>query len=129
MSDVINVSVPLIAGGTAALGTVYKLGFKVPTDANGGGITVLAAGVASPAAVASGSAPLYEVVTLSSSSVVSGTIGTVAAAAYTAGTVREMPITDSWADGGEFVAFKELISAVNANQLYLTGYVQYKMGR
>jgi hypothetical protein len=129
MNEPITIVVPLNMGGTIALGTVLKGAFKVPTDANGGGISILAAGVVSANAIASGSAPLYELVTAGTNGAVNGTLGTVAAAAYTAGTVREMTVTNPWADGTYFVAFQEKASAVNASQVYLSGYITYVTGR
>lgn len=127
--EIHNVSVGLWGGGTIAVGTTYALAFKAPSDAVGGGITVLAAGFASPSAVDSGSAPTFELVTLGTNSAVNGTIGTIAAGALTAGTVKAMTITSAFVDADYFVAFKKICTAVNGDQIYLTGYVQYQMGR
>lgn len=125
-----NVSVSLSAGGTLAIGTSYNLAFKAPTDALGGGITVTSCGIASQAAIAAGSSPLYELVTLGTSSAPNGTIGTIAAAAFAAGTVREMTITNSgWVDAPYYVALKSMGTAINGAQLFVTAYIQYMMGK
>lgn len=129
MSDVINVSVALIAGGTLAVGTVNKFAFKAPTDANGGGITVIDAGVCSAGAIGAGTAPLYTLVTLGTNSAINGTIGTWTEGAFTAGTVKGATISDGFVDGGYMLAFKEAGTVLNPDQLYVTGFVQYKMGR
>ena len=127
--SVMNVCVPLYSGGTIALGTNYALGFKAPSDDVGGGLTVVAAGVASRLVVAAGSAPVFELVTLGTNSAVNGTIGTVAAGAFTAGTVKGLTIVDNWVDNDEFVAFKVMGTAVNGDLAFINGYVQYQMGK
>lgn len=129
MNEVMNVSVALISGGTLALGTINKFAFKVPTDANGGGITVLDAGVCSANAIAAGSAPLYTLVSLGTNSAINGTIGTWTEGAFSAGTVKNATISDGWVDGAYMLAFKEQGTVVNASQLFVNGFIQYKMGR
>jgi hypothetical protein len=118
-----------LGGGTVAVGTTYAPAFKVPTDANGGGITILAAGVASQFAIAAGSAPVFELVYLGSTSAIAGTLGTCAAGAFTAGTVKELTITTAFIDAPYYVAFKVGGTAVNGDQLCANGYITYVMGR
>lgn len=127
--EIINAPVTLLAGGTLTVGTVNKLAFKVPSDANGGGITILSAGVCSAGAIAAGSAPVYELVTLGTNSAINGTIGVWTAGAFTAGTVKELTITTAWVDAPYYVAFKESGTVANGSMLFVNGYVQYAMGR
>lgn len=130
-NGVFNASVTLIAGGTLAVGTVNKFAFKAPTDDFGGGITVVDACVCSASAIGAGTAPLYTLVTLGTNSAINGTIGTWTEGAFTAGTVKNATITaaNAWVDGGFMVAFREAGTVLNPVQLYVNGYVQYKMGR
>jgi hypothetical protein len=124
-----NVCVPLYSGGTIAVGTAYDLAFKVPTDDIGGGVTIVAAGISSRLAIDSGSAPVFELVTLGTNSAVNGTLGTVAAGAFTAGTVKALTITSDWAESPYYVAFKNMGTAANGDQTYINGYIQYVMGK
>jgi hypothetical protein len=121
----------LYAGGSIAVGTAYLPAFKCPSDALGGGLTVVEAGIASREVIAIGSSPTFELVKLNSASLPNGTIGTVAAGAFTAGTVKALTIdTDSaFVDAGEHVAWKVMGTAVNAAQVYLTGYVNFVPGK
>lgn len=96
----VNVSIPLVSGGTlAAAGTTIHPFFAVPGTANGGGITIAKLSYSSNAAIAAGSAPTVGIVTLNSSSLPIGTPCLNGSAAFTAGTVSNGTITTAWVPG------------------------------
>ena len=123
-----TVSTTLFAG-TISVGTTYAVVMKVPTDAQGGQITVLSAGVSSRAAIAAGSSPDFSLVTLSTAAAVNGTIATFASGAFTAGTPKAATIAD--ADAGDatyFIAFKVMGTAANVDNNHVTGWFNYVPG-
>lgn len=128
--EIHTVTVPLV-NGAMAVGTSNVLAFFAPTDATGGGITILRAGVSSSVAIAAASAPQFALVTLGTNSATNGTIGTaLASAAYTAGTVRHLSLASApFVDAGYGVAFARYQTATNADVPIVTGYIQYVMGR
>lgn len=128
-ANVMNVCVPL-SNGTSAVGTTNIVGFYAPSDAVGGGITIVKVDYASNAAIAAASAPVFECVTLTSAGVISGTIATVLGSAnWTAGTSRVGTLSTVFVDAGQAVAFKRANTAVNADAPIITAMVQYVMGR
>lgn len=129
MNQVMNVCVPL-GNGTSALGTTNIVGFYAPSDAVGGGITIVKVDYASNEAIAAASAPVFECVTLTSAGVISGTIATVLGSAnWTAGTSRVGTLSTVFVDAGQAVAFKRANTAVNADAPIITAMVQYVMGK
>ena len=127
--EVFTTAFGLWGGGTIAVGTTYAVVGRAPSDAQGGGITILNAGVCSRNAIAAGSAPLFTLVTCGTSSAPNGTIGTMAEEAFTAGTVKSFTITDGFVDASEFVAVKVAGTVLNAAQIFITGWYQYVMGK
>ena len=129
MSEVMNVHVNL-ANGTSAPGTTVIYGFKAPSDAVGGGITITDVRFCSRMAIAAASAPVFEVVTLGTNAAINGTVTSVLASAnWTAGTPRLGTITDGWVDGDEFVGVQWKHTAANADAHIIGCSIQYKMGR
>ena len=129
MSDVHNVAINIV-NGTLAAGTSNVLGFWVPTASIGGGITVTKVSYTSNAAVASGSAPDFTLVSLGTNSAINGTIATaIGTAAFTAGTSRPGTISSAYVDATYGVAVKWEQEDVNGDTHTLTAQVQYVMGR
>lgn len=129
MAEVHNVCIPLVQGGTLAVGTTYCIGFHVPTSAVGGGITITKCGVVSRDAIASGSEPYFTLAKFGTNSAYSASLGTVAKGAYTAGTIKDYTITTAFVDANSYVGFIVAGTAVNGDALFCNGYVQYVMGR
>lgn len=118
-----NIISTTLLSAPLAIGTSYVVACKVPSDATGGQLTVISAHVSSNIAFAAGSAPLVELVTLSTASVVDGTIGTVAAGAFTAGTPKALTIVDADAgDADKFIAWKVMGTAANVGTIVVTGF-------
>lgn len=113
----------IFAGGTLAVGTTNIIIAKVAPDAQGGGMTVFAAGLCSRDVIAVGSAPYISLVTMGTNSAVTGTIGTVAVAAFTAGTARAMTVTQTFCDADTYIGWQVAGTAANAAQLYVNGWV------
>jgi hypothetical protein len=132
MANVMNVCIPC-SNGTLAVGTTNILGFYVPSDAVGGGITITKVDYASNVAIAAASAPVFECVNLTSAGALAGTIATVlASAAFGAGTSRVGTLATStgvFVDAGQAVAIRRLQTAANADTSVITAAVQYVMGR
>jgi len=130
MANVYNVCVPLNAGGTLAVGTDNVYGFKVPSASVGGGITITDVHYASNAAIAAASAPVYECVYCGTDSAIDGTISTVlGSVAWTAGTVRLGTLSTVFIDADNYVMFKRMHTAANADEPFVTASVQYVMGK
>ena len=129
-----HVNIPIVAGGTLAVGTTYVGGFRVPNDDAGGGITVLNVDFFSANAIAAASAPTFELVTLGTDSAVNGTISTATGSvAWTAGTVKAGTLSTVWIDEDDdhaFVAVKhsQTTGAENAAVSYINCLVQYVQG-
>lgn len=120
-------SVPYV--GTIAVGTTTFLNIKAPSDANGGGFTITEAYAVSPVAIAAGSSPQYELVTMNSSYAINGTIAAVTTGAWTAGTPKAFTISDGWVDGGEYVGVKQHGTAVNGDTLRVSVSFNAVMGK
>jgi hypothetical protein len=101
---------------------------QAPTDAQGGGLTITKAGCASRNAIAAGSAPFLALVTLSTASVVDGTIAAFTAGAFTAGTAVTATLSTAFVDASKYVAWKVMGTVVNADQIYLSAWYEYIMG-
>ena len=124
------------SAGTTAVGTSVVLIAKAPTDALGGGITVLDAFVMSPDTIATGSAPTVRILRYSSGAVVEGTIGsqTAGTGGWTAGTPKTFTISDPFVDAGEYIAIEFAGTAANAGTAYtqgihLVGAINVQMGQ
>lgn len=131
--EVFNVNVPLISGGTGAVGTTNLIALSLPGTAYGGGVTVKKLVYMSNAAIAAASAPQFQLVSLDSSCNTIATIGTAtASAAWTAGTARAITLTaaNAYVSGTvSYLAVQWLQTAANASQLYVAANLQYVMGR
>ena len=128
--DNLFVNVPIVLGGTAALGTTNVFAFHAPADGKGGGITVQKVNFYSKDAVAAASAPSFELVTLGTNSAINGTIcAATGSSAFTAGTAKAATISNAWVDGDYRVAVKWIQTAVNADQLYCNAGISYVMGK
>lgn len=123
-----TVSVTLLAG-TVAVGTAQSVVLKVPTDALGGGITVVEAGVCSRRAIAAGSIPMFNLVYGGTDSAVDGTIAASSTAAFTAGTIKSMTVTPTFVDASYYVGWEVMGTAVSASEEYITGWFSYLPGR
>lgn len=129
MHNVNNVCVNLL-NGTLPVGTSRVLAFKVPSDAIGGGITLTSCQFASNAAIAAASAPVYELVNLSSTGAISGTLTTVLGSAnWTAGTPRTGTISTAFVDADNYVAVQWKQTAVNADTPVISAVIGYLMGK
>lgn len=129
MNQVMNVCVPL-GNGTSALGTTNIVGFYAPSDAVGGGITIVKVDYASNEAIAAASAPVFECVALTSAGVIAGTIATVLGSAnWTAGTSRVGTLSTVFVDAGQAVGFTKKQTSVNGAIPVVTAMVQYVMGK
>jgi len=130
MANVMNVCVPLHGGGTLEVGTTNIYGFKVPSDAVGGGITITDVHYASNEAIAAASAPVFTCVYLGTDSAIEGTIATVLASAnWTAGTVRIGTLSTTFIDADKYVAFTWDQTEANADEPVINASVQYVMGK
>lgn len=129
--EVMQVCVPLTFGGTLPLGTTLIYAAQAPTDALGGGITVVGVNYSCGSAIEAASAPIYTVVkTTAGGSTVNGTVATVlGSAAWTAGTTRLGTLSTVFVDGGECLFVRAAQTAANANEPKVTCVIQYKMGR
>ena len=128
-----QVYVSLVLGGTGAVGTTQVLALSLPGTSLGGGVTVTKIAYMSQAAIAAASAPQYTLVSLDSSSNIIATIGTAtASAAWTAGTVRSITVTaaNAYVSGTvSYLAVKTAQTAANSAQMYVSGNIQYVLGR
>jgi hypothetical protein len=123
-------NVTLLCGGTLAVGTSIIVAMKAPTDALGGGFTVVEACYSSGSAIAAGSAPIADLVLLGTGGALAGTIGTIAAGAFSAGTPRCFGLTSTvFVDAGQYVGWQLKGTAANANALWLTGFLNYVPGK
>lgn len=122
--------VPLHGGGTLEVGTTNIYGFKVPSDAVGGGITITDVHYASNEAIAAASAPVYTCVYCGTDSAIDGTVATVLGSAnWTAGTVRIGTLSTTWVDADNFVMFMWAQTEANGDEPVINASVQYVMGR
>lgn len=106
---------------------------KAPTDANGGGITILDAYAVNSAALAgAGTTFTFQLLTYSNAGTpaVSGTISNVIGSAtqWGADVPQQFTISDAWVDGGEWIVcdYQEL-NAGNPTLAHVV--VHYTMGR
>jgi hypothetical protein len=100
MSDIysLSISLPVVNIGTLGAGTVRTPIMKLPGTV-GGGITLLGGAYSSETAIAAGSAPMFNLVTLTSTGAVIATIGANGSAALSAGTPVAATITTYWIPG------------------------------
>lgn len=129
--EVHNVNVTL-ANGTLPVGTVVIGAMKVPSNSQGGGITLTSVLFWSGSAIAAASAPVYELIGLSTAYAPAGTLTSVlASAAFTAGTARVGTIDTAFIDPDTYgyLAVKAKQTAENATCHFLTCSIQYVMGR
>ena len=130
MSDVMQVCVPVNAGGTLAVGTTYIYGLSAPSDSNGGGITVVGVNYGANAAISAGSAPNLTLVKTTSVGVVNGTIATATgSAAFAAGTTRAGTLSTVFLDADEQAHVMWAQTAANADKPVINAVIQYVMGR
>lgn len=128
--EIHNVCIPISLGGTLAVGTSNILGFKVPSDAVGGGITITDVRYSSNAAIAAASAPNFTLVSLGTNGAINGTIASATgSAAFTAGTPRAGTVSTPFVDADNYVAVKWAQTAANADIPLITASVQYQMGK
>ena len=126
-----NVNVAL-CNGTLPVGTTIIGAFAVPTNALGGGITLTSVLFWSDAAIAAASAPVYELVGLSTAYAVAGTLTSVlASAAWTAGTARVGTISTAFVDPDSYsaVGIQWKQTAENAAEPRINCSIQYQMGK
>lgn len=129
----------VVAGTTAGAGTVdvgthVYLGFCVPTDDTGGGITITDWYVHATGTIAAASAPQWDLVYLSSAGgTVIGTIGSLGSVAYTGEVPKSGTVTTGWVDnddGGYFVALRHKQTAALApGSVGVWASIGYVMGR
>jgi hypothetical protein len=112
-----SINITSFGAGTALL-------FRAPSDASGGGITILGADLT---AVTAGTTTA-QLVTLTSAGtpVISGTVNTTAAGGtLVAGVPAQFTITDGWIDGAEWLGVVLVGAPVAGDVLSL----RYAMGR
>lgn len=93
-------NIPIVLGGTLAPGTTYIYAMPVPSDNEGGGITVTGVNTFSNYAMAAASAPILTVVALGTASAgsVVATIASCGSHAWTAGTAVAGTLSTVWVD-------------------------------
>ena len=92
--------VPIVTGGSCPVGTTYIYVMPIPTDNQGGGITVTGVKTFSNYAMAAASAPILTVVgmgTAYAGSIV-GTIASCGSHAWGAGTGADGTLSTTWVD-------------------------------
>jgi len=93
-----SVSIPVVSVGTLAAGTVRTPIMKLPGTI-AGGITLINAAYSSETAIAAGSAPSFNLVTLTTTGAVIATVGANGSAALSAGTPVTGTISTRWIPG------------------------------
>ncbi len=92
------VSLPVVSIGTLSAGTVRTPILRMPGTV-AGGITLLNAAYASETAIAAGSAPSFNLITLTTTGAVIATVGANGSAALSAGTPVAGTLTTLWIPG------------------------------
>jgi len=105
---------------------------KAPSDANGGGITIVGAYATNQAATGAGTTFTYQLLTYAASGTsVSGTITDIlggTAAAWAAETPKAFTITDAFVDAGEWIVLDyQEVTGGNPTNSVIT--LQYVMGK
>ena len=127
----VTVTIPLVSGGTVAAGTTTQLIMAMPGTAEGGGITITKLTYCANAAVASGSAPAFNLVTKTSTGAVIATIGANGSAGLTAGTPIAGTVSTAWVAGTVgYLALEVGHGAYGAaTTVSVAASLQYLMGR
>lgn len=120
--------------GTTPIGTVDKMRMKVPTNAQGGGITVTDFGVVSAGSIAIGSAPAYQLVTRTTANVVVATICTqVGSLGYPAGSALAGSVNGTYSfvdpDTAAWVVVVQNTDPIGSVGAGVWGYISYVMGK
>jgi len=135
--DVHSVYVPVLipgsGGGTILAGTFNYPALRAPSDANGGGITIVSAqSFSGTAGDGAGSALKVTLHRYSSTYVLEGTIASAAPAAgsaWPAGTPSAYTISDEYVDASEYVVVNVIATAVSASVNERGVLIQYMMGQ
>jgi hypothetical protein len=125
------VSIPLVSGGTVAAGTSRHALFALPGTAQGGGITLTKVKYSSNAAIAAGSAPALNLITMTTTGAAIATIGANGSAALTAGTPIAGTISTYYVSGTTGYLGLEVGQGAfgAATTITLHAHIQYVMGR
>jgi len=122
------------ASGTLDIGTVNILALRVPSDDEGGGITVTNFYAHVLGTIAAASAPQFEICTMSSAGgTIAGTVGSIGSVAYTGQVPKTGTVSDGWCDqddGDYFVVVKHkqiAALAIGSNSCWVT--INYQQGR
>lgn len=127
MSDINILTFPIVGGThTGGLGTIPVVGsvmlFKAPAAANGGGITILEAGI-SARDTGLGTFQLLKCAAGTPGTIgVNGTItSALGTSSIAAGTIYNMTISDGWVNAGEWVLLSQSGSIkYPGGQIYVT---------
>lgn len=124
-----NIVIPYGAG-TSAAGTNNYLLMPVPGTAYGGGINLVRGYYSSSKAIAAGSAPAFNLITLNATGGTIGTIGANGSAALSAGTPVVATISTKWVPGTiSFLAIQLCHDDIVAQNTALTASFQWYAGR
>jgi hypothetical protein len=126
-----NVTLPISGGGTVAAGTFIVPAFALPGTSHGGGVYLVRAKYAANAAIAVGSAPIFQIVSLDANSLPIATLGANGSAAMAAGTAIVGTISTNWVAGTVgYVGIKYGHGAFGAaTMVYVNASLQYYLGR
>lgn len=124
------INVPICAGGTIAVGTTNVFALKAPSAEHGGGLTIDEVNYYSRDAIAAGSAPSFELVTLGTDDAINGTLSAATgSSAFTAGTAKAGTVSSGWVDADYRVAVKWIQTAANGAELFLNAGIHCTMGK
>ncbi len=118
----------LLGGGTMNVGTHTVYAMKTPSNAQGGGCTVIDAAVTSGSAIGAGSIPMFDLVYANSGGTILGTIGNSSTAAFTAGTPKAITVTETFVDAGYYIGWKVKGTAVSADKTFVSATFTYVPG-
>jgi hypothetical protein len=143
MSNAFDVHiVPWEFTGTIDAGTLAMPVFRVPTDALGGGITILDGRAVANSTMAVGSCPNFLLGTCGTgatisfgAAIASNYLGTVATSGFTSLVEQTWTITTPFVDAGNHVVINAGAPLANAGTFYangkivVKGYISYVMGK
>lgn len=127
----ITVTIPLVSCGTVAAGTAFFPVMQVPGTAHGGGMFITRWSFGANTAIAAGSAPIMQLITMNTSSLPLATIGSNGSAALSAGTQVAGTLSTQWVSGTiGYLGVKYGQGAYGAaTTVFLEANIQYYFGR
>ena len=126
----VSISIPYGAGThTILAGTTKHMAFALPGTALAGGITLTKVSYSSNVAIAAGSAPCFNLITLTTAGVVVATVGANGSAALTAGTPVAGTISTYWLPGTLGYLAVEMGNDPWVGTANVRADIQYVMGR